>query len=489
MLWNSQKRNMARHLLKKRGATEEGIEGWLRLQQRDLFAHDVVADRDGGRWAVRDYQLDSLNSNALRKVHCDGRDVGKTTEIVLLVLWASVACPRSEMLVATPCGNHLYPLMKRIVDGILSIPALAGNVVEVRRGHSWHVRFENGFVLWGRMAGRGGVNFQGMHVDWQVVDEAQEMTEAAWGELYQALNGGGRRWVYGVPNGKRETFYRMSQDRRLEQYNWPSMLNPEFDGAKDLELARLYGGKRSPGYIHRVLGQHGQPEYGVFDLDDYLGCVDEGLVCEEVSLREGDDFEVSEGVVRGEYYLGCDLGYARDPSEFVVYRVEGPYLVHVMRVHLEGVNYARQEEVLVEMDRAFDFRGIGIDCGNSGRAVAHGLMQRGADWCDKIRAYEFGGMIELVPLPDGRVERRRVKEFMTELLCARLREGSVVFPVSAARESQYASHTYSVGSHGRVVYGKGDDHIVDADRCAVLCWYEATQYEDGVPLGVKVAGF
>src|SRR5690606_29382770 len=145
----------------------------------------------------------------------------------------------------------------------------APSIAEIKRTPSWMFRFTNGFVLWGRIAGPRGTNFQGMHVDWQIIDEAQEMTESAWAELLQALNGEGIRWVYGVPNGLRNTYYRMTQDQTAEQYNWPSSLNPVFTPAKDAELARLYGGRTSPGYIHRVLGQHGTPAHAVFHLDDY----------------------------------------------------------------------------------------------------------------------------------------------------------------------------------------------------------------------------
>ena len=308
--------------LTERGMTTEQQAGWMRLHERDVFASDYLLDRDGNPWNVREYQRESLKSHATRKVHCDGRDVGKTTEIELLVLWASVACPNREMLVATQCESHLYPLMKRILERLESEELFRRNIVEIRRDPGWHLRFANGFVLWGRIAGARGVNFQGMHVDWQVVDEAQEMAESSWAELYQALNGGGRRWVYGVPNGKRGSFYQMSQDPANVQFNWPSSLNPDFDRAKELEL-----------------------------------------------------------------------------------------------------------------------------------------------------------------------ERRRIKEFMTELLSGRMREGTIVFPRSADRESQYASHTYSVGDSGRVVYEKGHDHIIDADRCAILRWYEATQYEDPVPIRAQLDGF
>lgn len=461
----------------------------LTLHERKRFAKLVVTDHRGRGWKARRYQVESLESMASRKVHCDGRDVGKTSEIEIMAVWAMLALPHREMLIATQCENHLFPLMNRLVRRFESTPILAKSLVEVKRSPSWFLRFENGFVLWGRIAGPRGMNFQGLHVDWQIVDEAQEMTDTAWGELYQALNGDGLRWVYGVPNGLRNTFYRMTRMEDVEQYNWPSRLNPDFTKAKDRELVQLYGGKGSPGYVNRVLGQHGSPAHGVFDLDDYLACVDDGVVFSDLEVGEEDDFSAPGDVARGDYYLGCDLGFARDPSEFMVYRAEEPHFVNVLRVHLEGVNYAKQQRIIMALDDAYGFRRIGIDCGNSGRAVAHNLMAEGAEWCDKVMAFEFGSTLELEPLPDGGANRRPMKPFMTELLERRMAERSLVFPRLAARESQYASHTYTVGQMGSIVYDKGNDHIIDADRCAVLARFLDTMEVGGAELGVRVAGF
>lgn len=476
--------------LVRRGISAEAARKWLHLQDRVSFAEHVFHDRAGSPWQVRDYQRGSLNSQAARKVHCDGRDVGKTTEIEAIACWAMVACPDSEMLIATQTENQLFPLLNRLTRRFQSTPELAPSLIEMKRSPSWFFRFSNGFILWGRIAGPRGTNFQGMHVDWQIVDEAQEMTDASWGELYQALNGGGRRWVYGVPNGLRNTFYRMSQMPDAEQYNWPSSMNPSFDTAKDAELALLYGGRNTPGYIHRVLGQHGTPMHAVFSLDEYLQCVDAGIHFENITLKEDDPFDGPGYVSRGDYYLGCDLGYARDPSEFVVYRSEPPCFVNVLRLHLEGVNYARQQQIIQALDAAYDFRGVGIDAGNSGRAVAHQLMALGEEWCGKIQAFEFGGSMELQPMPDGNLVRRRVKEFMTELLQRRMNEGTIRFPPIADRESQYAAHTYGVGASGQIVYEKGNDHVIDADRCAILRHY-LDQLEESVPLrlGIGIAGF
>lgn len=455
------------------------------LPSRADFAREHFRGPGNAPWKVRDYQRISLDSNALRKVHCDGRDVGKTSEIEITVCHAALTRHNSEMLVATQTENHLFPLMNRLARRFLEDLGGEIELVELKRTPSWYLRFANGFVLWGRIAGPRGVNFQGMHVDWVIVDEAQEMTESAWGEIYQALNAGGRRWVYGVPNGLRNTFHRMTQLEEFEQYRWHSGLNPGFDAAKDDELAALYGGRDAPGYVHRVLGEHGEPMRAVFSLDDYLACVDASLGAANWTLGVGDAFEVWEAPPRGDYYLGCDLGYARDPSEFVVYRDDPPYLINVLRLRLDGVNYARQQQAIQALDAAFDFRAIGMDAGNSGRAVAHQLMQLGPEWCEKVQAIEFGASIEVEPLPDGTVPRRSAKEFMTELLQRRLAERTLRFPRIPDRESQYASHTYCVNSLGRIVYDKGNDHLIDADRCAMLCHWRNTREPQRDPAWLK----
>lgn len=482
--------DLVRRRAKERGLSRKQTNQSLALWHRARFARSYIRNRRGKAWTPRDYQKISLESHALRKVHCDGRDVGKTSEIELVTAWAMVARPDTEMLIATQCDNHLFPLMNRLLRQFTANPHFAPSLVECRQTPSWFLRFSNGFVLWGRIAGPRGQNFQGLHVDWQIVDEAQEMTETSWGELYQALNGGGRRWVYGVPNGLRNTFHRMTQAPDTEQYNWPSSLNPEFTAEKDAELARLYGGRQSPGYIHRVLGQHGAPAHGVFDLDHYLACVDAGIDFTSITLTEDDDFEVPTDLREGNYYLGADLGYARDPSEFVVYKTDGPHLINTLRLHLQGVNYHRQQEIIAALDHAYNFRGIGIDAGNNGRAVAHNLMVDNEDSGDKIHAYEFGAKIDIGRLPNGDPDRRHMKIFMTDLLLRRMAERTIVFPRLPDREAQYAAHTYRVGANGRIVYEKGDDHIIDADRCAVLRHFLDThEREEPVNLGSPVETF
>ena len=103
---------------------------WLDLKDRVQFVECLFEGRRGSPWAVRAYQRASLNSTALRKVHCDGRDVGKTTEIEAVACWAVLSCPDSEMLIATQTENQLFPLMNRIARRLEEMPAFVPKVVE-----------------------------------------------------------------------------------------------------------------------------------------------------------------------------------------------------------------------------------------------------------------------------------------------------------------------------------------------------------------------
>ena len=65
---------------------------------------------------------------------------------------------------------------------------------------------------------------------------------------------------------------------------------------------------------------------------------------------------------------------------------------------------------------------------------------------------------------------------------------SAEWPVSTAAELLNAMQN---AASGDVVYDKGDDHIIDADRCAVLARYlDTCPTEAPAPdLGIRLEGF
>jgi hypothetical protein len=60
---------------------------------------------------------------------------------------------------------------------------------------------------------------------------------------------------------------------------------------------------------------------------------------------------------------------------------------------------------------------------------------------------------------------------MTSLINGRLANRTILFPageVDPDWEDQFTTQTYSQSQASRIVYSKGNDHIIDSTRCAVL---------------------
>ena len=57
---------------------------------------------------------------------------------------------------------------------------------------------------------------------------------------------------------------------------------------------------------------------------------------------------------------------------------------------------------------------------------------------------------------------------MTTLIAKHLHGKKLLFPlIDSVIEDQFTTHTYTL-KNGRVIYSKGNDHIIDAIRCAML---------------------
>ncbi|MHB9036178.1 MAG: hypothetical protein ACYC64_05895 [Armatimonadota bacterium] len=176
-----------------------------------------------------------------------------------------------------------------------------------------------------------------------------------------------------------------------------------------------------------------------------------------------------------------DLGYTNDPTEIVVFReeeIEGrQVMVLVLRVHMEHVSYPHISQVIALLDRYFSAAGIGLDNGGNGLAVVQELLTldkyKALGLDGRLRGYDFGGMTTL-DTRDGKEVKKRTKELMTTLISGALQRKQIVFPETDSEiEDQFTTHTYML-SNGNVIYGKGNDHIVDAVRCAMLAHEQAS---------------
>ncbi|MDR1657603.1 MAG: hypothetical protein LBT47_08620 [Deltaproteobacteria bacterium] len=81
---------------------------------------------------------------------------------------------------------------------------------------------------------------------------------------------------------------------------------------------------------------------------------------------------------------------------------------------------------------------------------------------------------------DGHEVSKRIKEFMTSIIAGALQRLLLVFPIEDLDiEAQFATHTYTL-HNGRIVYSKGNDHVIDALRCAMLAREQSVLNQVGV---------
>lgn len=459
------------------------------------FGEAFLFNRDRQPRRYRAYQVDDLEAREPRIVHLDGRAVGKTIDLATLLLWFAVTHPGKSTLVAAPFQGHLDTIVEEIEHQVDSSDVIRESLATNSKGYPkitrkpyFEIAFTNGAIAYFRPAGSNGAAFRSLHVDFLLVDEAAWIPEQAWKALRQCLNEGGQMRVYSTPNGMRDTtYYRITQSKDWRVFRWPSWIAPDWTPAREHDLVEFYGGKDTPSWQHEVAGEHGKPAYGAFnpvqvvralaELEDYQQVNITGEALEgcttEAELRERVERVLNLAGGHGTYWLGGDLGYTSDPTELVLFEEdERGVLTLVLRVHAEHIPYPVITEMIALIDRVYAPLGIGVDRGGNGMSVVQELIgldkYRDLHIAGRLVGYDFGATMVVGEDDRGHPIRKRVKELMTQLITDALNGRRMVLPKQDVLiEDQLCTQTYSLTENG-VVYSKGNDHIIDAIRCALL---------------------
>ena len=468
-----------------------------RLRDPVAWGEHYLRNRDGSARKFWSHQVEDLRCEERNVIHLDGRDVGKSQTLITDVLHYAFTTSGGQGLVAAPHQGQLDTVIDEIEFQIESNEDLWTSIARTGQGRRkivrkpyFRIEFTTGSVLYFRPAGAYGDAFRSLHVERVWVDEGAWLSEKAWRALRQCLKANGVLRIYSTPNGLRKTtYYRLTLSSTWKVFRWPSWLNPTWDAEREAELLEFYGGRDTAGWQHEVAGEHGKPSYGAFNIDYFSLCRldipeyekivvtgDELSGCE----TEADVFDRLEMLLNltpqdGTFWIGGDLGYTNDPTEIVVFqeaRDETRTRVKlVLRIHMEHVVYPHIAEVIALLDRYHSPAGIGVDRGGNGLSVVQELTTldkyKGQALSDRLHGYDFGGSVTIA-VKDDKPLKKRAKEYMTSLINRGFQRRELLLPVSDVEiEDQFTTQTYTL-SDGRVVYSKGNDHIIDAVRCAAL---------------------
>ncbi|HYN19828.1 MAG TPA: hypothetical protein VE078_02630 [Thermoanaerobaculia bacterium] len=288
------------------------LQWWLLNADPVLWVETNLVNKPedgGGLWQLFPYQRPSLRFRG-HVVHQDGAEVGKSREIVGLLLWGCLAAERGSVLVGSALDGDLDEIWEEVEWQLSANPFLAnslrGSTTKPYRRLTWR----NGLRVLFRPAGHDGRAYRGIHVrGWLLHDEAAKVVNPrSWSEFWRAAKPGCEIRIYSVPTGDRQcTFQRIADNavpadsivpagtpglvvehllrpaiaatpegvrslardlggRVWVRFHWPKtiMPHPFWCEERRQEFVGFYGGPDEPGYVHNVLGLPGDPEYSLF---------------------------------------------------------------------------------------------------------------------------------------------------------------------------------------------------------------------------------
>ena len=288
------------------------LQWWLVNADPVLWVETNLVNKPedgGGLWNLFPYQRPSMRFRG-HVVHQDGAEVGKSREIVGLLLWGCLAAERGSVLVGSALDGDLDEIWEEVEWQLTANPflseALRTRTTKPYRRLTWR----NGLRVLFRPAGHDGRAYRGIHVrGWLLHDEAAKVVNPrSWAEFWRAAKPGCEIRIYSVPTGDRLcTFQRIADNavpaesvvpadtpklvieqllrpaagatpegtralardlggRIWVRFHWPKTIMPAPFWSEDRrqEFIAFYGGPDEPGYVHNVLGLPGDPEYSLF---------------------------------------------------------------------------------------------------------------------------------------------------------------------------------------------------------------------------------
>jgi hypothetical protein len=290
----------------------ESFQWWLINADPVLWVETNLVNKPedgGGLWQLFPYQKPSIRFRG-HTVHQDGAEVGKSREIVGLLLWSCLAVERGSVLVGSALDGDLDEIWEEVEWQLSANPLLRRSLRNSTTKPYRRLTWRNGLRVLFRPAGHDGRAYRGIHVKGFLLhDEAAKVVNPrSWAEFWRAAKPGCEIRIYSVPTGDRECTFQRIADKAfpadsiifpdaprvlIEQllspggatppegvrslarelggrvwvrFHWPKTIMPApfWCEERRQEFIGFYGGPDEPGYVHNVLGLPGDPEYSVF---------------------------------------------------------------------------------------------------------------------------------------------------------------------------------------------------------------------------------
>lgn len=499
-------------ILSDRSGLDQAEFSWLDAENEDYCFR---------AWPFQWKWWRDMNANQIDQC---ARSVGKSLSIKVRAYAFPFINPGQEMVISAPEGNHLDAITD-VVETAFMNNRMGREMLVTKRGNGikhrpFHMNFNNGSRIMGRIPQRDGKGVKGIHPIWLELDEAQDYPEKGWIEVFETVKQGsvGNMWrAHGVTRGVRDYFFKFTQDSNWKVHRITAMHRPTWTAEERERQIEKYGSRDHPDYRRNVLGLHGDATNPLFVLHRLMACVDQDLASDfndgeyihlniknEQVLEVGDnilqlmDFPLSHQKFKHNW-IGMDVGYTNDPSEILVFtelpdKNKNTILKLISRISLDRINHENQVAAILWLIAFYKPRAFAMDKTGLGLPLFQDIQGRAKNdpnikhFLDVIKGYNFSEKI-LVDFDDS-IEvdefmgdsvkdaglHRNVLEYSTDKLRDLIDAKRMLLPYDKELIGEFQGQTYvynkaTMDLYGRSrVFSKGTFHALDAARMGVLGW-------------------
>ena len=286
-----------------------------------------------------------LSSEGMYHVIVCGRQSGKSTTLLGLLLYYAINKPKSVILYVAPVYSQISKIQTQIVDAL----GESGIIISANKA-SYEIKLVNGSIIYFR-SGERADNIRGLAVDYLLVDESQDIKTSDFQKsILPTITARGKKCILGGTPKKKNFFYEYYQMGKSADfpnhtsYNFPSWESP-YVSDEFIEEQR----KSLPENIFKQ-------EFEAVFLDDD-GQVFKGLG--NVLINDAWPQRTSGLNV----YAGLDIGTREDYSVLTIIDEMGRVLFVWRDRHIE---YSRIVEKVVQICKQYNVRELVVESNGPG---------------------------------------------------------------------------------------------------------------------------
>lgn len=527
----------------KRVATEKGID--LADARRQILATvDPVAwaemmfgfRESTPQWALRSYQREQLRCNALRAVFRQGRRSGKTFSMALKLLYLcfNLTIDKGfdadgkrmlfgpEIIIVTPFQSQISNIFHEMEELLKRNRSLGNQIAKNNKGNYYtqtpffSMDFANGANISGfvtgtahKQDGSAGGTIRGASADVVYLDEMDLIPDEIMKKVIEPLivtRPGVRMYGTSTPIGKRGAFWRWSQERPdFREFYYPSTSLPAWQEVKREIVGDVTEGNET--FRAEYLAEFVDGTYGVFKPSN-IHAARSNYTYEQVAT---EPWWGEMGIRHRSNLITC-IGIdwnKTSGSEFVVvgYDPESSNWFALDAVNITAATYtfeAYKEEFLRlnfkwKPDYIYADAGYGHTVIEDLKLIAHRLKGKPhltnyesetIKVLDRLKAFEFGGKVELRDPVTAQTIVKPGKAFLVETAVRLFEANKFFFPetdsVLAKQLGNYIVVRQSE-STGKPIYGPDNEKIGDHRLDAMMLGIGGIFLEQGI-YARKLAG-